>query len=248
MLASIGWLDDGAVGADAMEAAGRASGADDPAVRTALGIVERALAGEAAACLRRGWHGPGVLELRREGGFLHEDAGEGGARLVSGVIDRLVLVRGAGGAIERADVIDYKTDRPDEGEGGALSERVEHYRPQVRAYCRSVARMFGLAENAARAGVRRDRADRGGVSAAQNWLAVKVAPDLIAGPGVGVRGGTRRSARVRTSTSGTCARRTGRVGLDLASPGRRSRREPGRFVRGGRSRCRGGARTGPGAA
>lgn len=150
MLASIGWLDDGAVGADALEAAGRASGADDPAVRTALGIVERAVAGEAAACLRRGWHGPGVLELRREWGFLHEDAGEGGARLVSGVIDRLVLVRGAGGAIERADVIDYKTDRPDERDGGALSERVEHYRPQVRAYCRSVARMFGLAENAVR--------------------------------------------------------------------------------------------------
>jgi ATP-dependent exoDNAse (exonuclease V) beta subunit len=66
---------------------------------------------------------------------------EGGEELWSGSFDRLVLTREADRVVA-ADVIDFKTDaiRSD----AALHARVERYRPQLEAYRRVAATMFGL--------------------------------------------------------------------------------------------------------
>jgi len=58
--------------------------------------------------------------------------------LLTGYIDRLVLTR-EGDRITAAEVIDYKTDRTDD-----VDALAEHYRPQLEAYRRAVARMYGL--------------------------------------------------------------------------------------------------------
>jgi len=144
MLALVEWLEDGRPGRQELEASGRASGGEAQVVGVAAGMVDRMLDGRGGECLRRAWHGASAderLEVRREWRFLHEYAVEGEARLVSGVIDRLVL-RWRGGAVVGADVIDYKTDSVS-GEG-EVAERVAYYGPQVRAYCGAVERMFGV--------------------------------------------------------------------------------------------------------
>ena len=64
-------------------------------------------------------------------------------RLLSGIIDRLVLLYD-GDQLVAADIIDYKTDALGEGDPRAAPRLVEHYRPQLDAYRRAVARMFRL--------------------------------------------------------------------------------------------------------
>jgi ATP-dependent exoDNAse (exonuclease V) beta subunit len=66
-----------------------------------------------------------------------------GDELLSGSIDRLVLVR-RGSKVIAADVLDYKTDTIDPADARALTERIEFYRPQLDAYRRAVAQMFQL--------------------------------------------------------------------------------------------------------
>lgn len=64
-----------------------------------------------------------------------------GQALLRGTIDRLVVARSAG-RVDRALVVDFKTDRlagPQQ-----LAERAQTYAPQVVAYRRAVARMFRL--------------------------------------------------------------------------------------------------------
>ncbi|MCB9841006.1 MAG: UvrD-helicase domain-containing protein [Phycisphaeraceae bacterium] len=147
------------------------AGDAEAVVDAGLAMLREAMGGAGSRvreCLTRGWSmdangdhgshgshipsGPMTPEARREWAFLcqdepGDDPGQG-PRLLSGAIDRLVLVRAGGvapgtlGAVVRGDVIDFKTDRiasPDE-----LAERVAHYAPQVRAYQRAVARMFAL--------------------------------------------------------------------------------------------------------
>ena len=61
---------------------------------------------------------------------------------MSGRFDRVVVVRGRDGRAARAILIDFKTDAV---EGGReLDERVEHYRPQVGAYCAAIGVMLRL--------------------------------------------------------------------------------------------------------
>lgn len=79
------------------------------------------------------------LEVLREYPFVVREGDE----LLSGNIDRLVLVRG-GGKLLAADVIDYKTDAIPLGNDAALSDKVEFYRPQLAAYCRAVQQLFQL--------------------------------------------------------------------------------------------------------
>lgn len=62
-------------------------------------------------------------------------------RLISGAMDRLVM-QVANGQVIGAQVIDYKTD--DIREPGVFEERVEHYRPQLTAYCAAVAKLYKL--------------------------------------------------------------------------------------------------------
>lgn len=54
-------------------------------------------------------------------------------KLMTGSIDRLVIVRSGGKPIA-ADVIDFKTDEIPPGDARALAEKVEFYRPQLEAY------------------------------------------------------------------------------------------------------------------
>jgi ATP-dependent exoDNAse (exonuclease V) beta subunit len=79
------------------------------------------------------------LEVLCEHPFVIRD----GDRLLSGNIDRLVLVRSKGKLLA-ADVIDFKTDVIPPGDEAALAAKVDYYRPQLAAYCRAVQQLFAL--------------------------------------------------------------------------------------------------------
>jgi ATP-dependent exoDNAse (exonuclease V) beta subunit len=66
-----------------------------------------------------------------------------GNTIVSGTIDRLVVCS-EGSTPVAADILDFKTDRVSADDSGAIARRVEFYRPQMQAYARAVASMFGL--------------------------------------------------------------------------------------------------------
>ncbi|RMG35069.1 MAG: hypothetical protein D6725_13150 [Planctomycetota bacterium] len=84
--------------------------------------------------------GTARLEVHNEAPFALAD----GARIVNGIIDRLVLVRSTDGSVCGADVIDFKTDRVQAGDGPSLRQHVERYTEQLRLYRRAVARLYGL--------------------------------------------------------------------------------------------------------
>jgi ATP-dependent helicase/nuclease subunit A len=74
------------------------------------------------------------------------------SRLLSGTIDRLVLLK-SGGRVVGAEIVDYKTDRVVEGDGSgerSLEDAAEYYRPQQEAYRSAVARLYRLDEAAIR--------------------------------------------------------------------------------------------------
>jgi ATP-dependent helicase/nuclease subunit A len=73
--------------------------------------------------------------------FLHRD----GDLLMEGVIDRLVLEQD-GEAVRRATIIDYKTDAVTDP--ASVAHRSAHYAPQLHAYRRAVAAMYGMRPNA----------------------------------------------------------------------------------------------------
>jgi ATP-dependent exoDNAse (exonuclease V) beta subunit len=85
-----------------------------------------------AALLARESFPPGTM-AEREVPFLARD----GARLLQGVVDRLVRIPEAGGP--RTLVIDWKTDLLDPSDPQALDARTAHYRPQVEGYLRAMA-------------------------------------------------------------------------------------------------------------
>jgi ATP-dependent exoDNAse (exonuclease V) beta subunit len=76
-------------------------------------------------------------EVRNERRFAVRDQ----SRLLCGSIDRLALVYDSD-RIVAADVLDFKTDTVNSPE--RLSELVDHYRPQLEAYCQAVATMYRL--------------------------------------------------------------------------------------------------------
>jgi ATP-dependent exoDNAse (exonuclease V) beta subunit len=67
--------------------------------------------------------------------------------LIEGFIDRLVLTR-TDGVVTSAAVIDFKTDNVEAGDGKLIRTRTDHYRPQIAAYQRAVAAMYGLSIDA----------------------------------------------------------------------------------------------------
>jgi ATP-dependent exoDNAse (exonuclease V) beta subunit len=79
------------------------------------------------------------LEVQNERVFAVQLDGE----VLTGSIDRLVLVYD-GDQLVAADVLDYKTDAVASQDDPRFEERVEHYRPQIQAYCRAVSQMTGL--------------------------------------------------------------------------------------------------------
>jgi len=65
-------------------------------------------------------------------------------QLMNGFIDRLV-VSIHNDKVVAADVVDFKTDRfEDPPSADAIEAKVQHYRPQLEAYCNAVARLTGL--------------------------------------------------------------------------------------------------------
>ena len=82
--------------------------------------------------------GPLTVELWRERPFAIRD----GDALLEGILDRAVVLRDAAGHAVGAVVLDFKTD--DVADAPAALVRAEHYRPQLAAYARAVARLVGL--------------------------------------------------------------------------------------------------------
>ncbi len=83
--------------------------------------------------------GPLRAEVHNEQAFAARD----GDRLMSGFIDRLVLLYD-GTQLVAADILDYKTDSIDLKQPEIVDQRVAFYRPQLDAYRRGVARTFRL--------------------------------------------------------------------------------------------------------
>jgi ATP-dependent exoDNAse (exonuclease V) beta subunit len=83
-----------------------------------------------------------TAEVHNERRFAVRDDG----RLLSGIIDRLVLLYD-GQQLVAADIIDYKTDAADRDNQRQLDQLVEFYRPQLAAYRRAVAAVFRLPPN-----------------------------------------------------------------------------------------------------
>ena len=78
---------------------------------------------------------PGV-ELWRERRFAAMDATSRGTDLLTGCFDRAVIWRSADGMVQRAEIIDFKTDRfSNAAEQQQLEER---YQPQLNAYRRAL--------------------------------------------------------------------------------------------------------------
>jgi ATP-dependent exoDNAse (exonuclease V) beta subunit len=79
------------------------------------------------------------LEVHNERRFAVRDEN----RLLSGVIDRLVLLY-EGTRLVAADIIDYKTDAASRDDAQHLDQLTGFYRPQIAAYRRAVAKTCGL--------------------------------------------------------------------------------------------------------
>ena len=71
--------------------------------------------------------------------YVDSDSGS----LIEGIVDRLVLIY-EGGCAVAAEIIDFKVDQIDDSN---LTERIEHYRPQLSAYRSAVKTMLGLGED-----------------------------------------------------------------------------------------------------
>ena len=80
-----------------------------------------------------------TLRVQNERAFAVRD----GQQLLTGYIDRLVLLEGKAEVVA-AEIMDYKTDAIEARQTDRLAERVKYYEPQMTAYRRAVAQLFGL--------------------------------------------------------------------------------------------------------
>lgn len=156
----IEWLDDGLPNKEELRAVARKLGSSGGEAEKWLGEFMRALRqpGLRAALSRdrylkhsgAPWSqqaqivaelaSPPKLEVFRERGF----AVRHGDKLLTGTIDRLVLVRSAAGPLAAAEVIDFKTDAL--AVEGAAGETLldQKYAPQLAAYRLGVSQFTGL--------------------------------------------------------------------------------------------------------
>jgi ATP-dependent exoDNAse (exonuclease V) beta subunit len=63
--------------------------------------------------------------------------------LYEGRIDRLVLMR-EGGILQKAEVLDFKTNRLDSRDEAGLARAARAYRGQMKIYRRAVAQLHGI--------------------------------------------------------------------------------------------------------
>jgi ATP-dependent helicase/nuclease subunit A len=145
---SIEWLDDGLPVDEAFLAMAPPLGIDGPEAASLLTSFKASLSGQVALALSR-HHYAGrdseTLRVRREWPFIVADSDpvSGKKSLLSGQFDRVVI--GMRGTVAVwADILDFKTDRLPPEDTDALARRIEHYRPQVRAYRRALSRLLAL--------------------------------------------------------------------------------------------------------
>jgi ATP-dependent helicase/nuclease subunit A len=136
----IGWLEDGVPPDDELRSLALTLDASLSAERLDELTTEfRAwLAAPAIAQLLRRSRWPAASSVEREVPFLTRE----GDMLIEGFIDRLVLTR-TNGLVSAAAVIDFKTDAVASTQD--VARRTSHYQPQIDAYRRAVAAMYGLA-------------------------------------------------------------------------------------------------------
>lgn len=153
----VGWLDDGVPADDLLRQIARRQGFDEEQTARHLGTFRTMLAQPAIAnvlsqpsyvSLREPplptdvraelSSGPFLLELARERRVVVPLEGE----LLTGAIDRLILLRTAGRVVA-ADIIDYKTDAVATGAAAQL-DRAGHYREQLAAYRDAIGLIYRL--------------------------------------------------------------------------------------------------------
>ncbi len=157
---SIAWLDDGRPSTDALRAIAEELGAAASDISACLSRFQSMLTRpEIAFTLSRGAYaspvlldiapevcaelaeGPLRLEVERERRFIIRD----GSAIVSGAIDRLVLIH-RGDRLLAADILDYKTDDPTLPVEEAVRRRAQ-YHVQLQGYARAVASIYQIPEN-----------------------------------------------------------------------------------------------------
>ncbi|WP_162028598.1 MULTISPECIES: exodeoxyribonuclease V subunit beta [unclassified Lentimonas] len=69
-----------------------------------------------------------------------------GDQFTNGIFDRVVIHYDTSGAITRAEIIDFKTDRIHES--NTILQATDHHRPQLEAYRKALSKIVGLNENA----------------------------------------------------------------------------------------------------
>lgn len=126
-LEAIEWLEDASLDTNGPHASSFTKMIERPAIRQLLS--------------RDAYPTDAVLEVLREQPFAVrlDDV------VLRGTFDRVVLTRSEG-AVIAAELIDFKTDTVDSRD--ALAERIAHYRPQIDAYRRALARLYTLAPEA----------------------------------------------------------------------------------------------------
>lgn len=142
----VGWTDRGEIPSrEVLMQTARSMGWDEGvAVREADWFL-KTISGPVSAVLERGRY-PGDLDvkIRREWSFATPIVEPNGATtLLTGAVDRLVTIS-RGGRVERAEILDFKTDHTGGPDSPAFAERIDHYRPQIEAYRHAVAQVFQL--------------------------------------------------------------------------------------------------------
>lgn len=139
----IEWLDEAGGAAFDVATTPGGVGSIDPLMLGSLAREFRTLldAPEIRALLGRP---AGGVEVRRELAFVR--AQEGRAEVLVGRIDRLHVIRGPRGEVERAEVIDFKTDTLEDATERGVDRAAGGYRAQMGHYRRAAAALVGCGE------------------------------------------------------------------------------------------------------
>jgi ATP-dependent exoDNAse (exonuclease V) beta subunit len=73
-----------------------------------------------------------------------------GGKVISGIFDRVVVVRSPSGTPLQAHLVDFKTDSCTSTDTAAIEHHTATYRPQMTLYRAALATMLGIGENAVR--------------------------------------------------------------------------------------------------
>ncbi len=122
------------------------AGADRPKIKKAIASFHKAInKPHTAKLLRRAQYHSDLLDSYDQVDVLCERKFV--ARLddaiLSGIIDRLVLLR-RGGKVVAADIIDFKTDRLPAKDSSDLRRVIDNYRPQLLSYRGAIAKIYSL--------------------------------------------------------------------------------------------------------